>query len=82
MKNISEHDVLRAIESALELPSGSVGLDAEAEDVEGWDSLGHLGILSSLDVLFEGKVADLTTIASATSVPKILAVLRQHSLIK
>ena len=82
MKDISEYDVLRAIESALELPSGSVGLDAEAEDVEGWDSLGHLGILSSLDVLFEGKVADLTTIASATSVPKILAVLRQHSLIK
>ena len=82
MKNISEYDVLHTIESALEINSGSVGLDTEAEDVEGWDSLGHLSILTALDVLFEGKVVNINEIASASSVPTILAVLRQHSLIK
>lgn len=81
MKTITENDVLRAIEVAIEVSSGSVDLETEAEDVENWDSLGHLSILTALDVLFEGKVADIAEIATATSVPKILAALREHSLI-
>ena len=81
MKEISVHDIVTTIEKALEIPSGSVGLDAESEDVEGWDSLGHLSILTALDELFEGKVVEISEIATATSVPKILTVLRNHSLI-
>ena len=81
MNKVSENDVLRAIERAIKAPPGSVGLDTDAENVEGWDSLGHLGILTALDVLFEGKIADIGEIASATSVPKILAALRRHSLV-
>ena len=81
MAEMSEADVLRAIEKALEIPAASVGVDAEAEDVEGWDSVGHLSILMGLDVLFDGKVGGISEMASATSVPSILSVLRQHSLI-
>ncbi len=81
MKKITEDDVLRTIEVALQVRPGSLGLDATAENVEGWDSLGHLSILAALDKIFEGKVADISEIADVNSVSKIFAVLRQHSLI-
>ena len=81
MKKNTEQDVLSSIEQALEIPSKSVGLDAIAEDVEGWDSIGHLSILMALDKLFEGKVAGISEIGEADSIPKILNALRKHSLI-
>ena len=82
MEKISDQGVLRAIESALELDSGSVGLEATAEDLEGWDSLGHLSILAALDLLFGGRVTEIREITTADSIPKILAALRRHSLLE
>ena len=82
MGKFSEQDVLSAIESALELDSRSIDTEAVSEDVEGWDSLGHLSILAALDLLFEGRVTEIDEIATADSVPKILVALRQHSLLE
>jgi len=82
MGKFSEQDVLSAIESALELDSRSKDTEAVSEDVEGWDSLGHLSILAALDLLFEGRVTEIDEIATADSVPKILVALRQHSLLE
>lgn len=81
MSKNTEQDVLSTIETALEIPSGSVALDAIADNVEGWDSIGHLSVLMALDKLFDGKVANINEIAEAYSVPKILEALRKHSLI-
>ncbi len=82
MEKISEQDVLSAIENALELDSGSVGLGATTENLEEWDSLGHLSILAALDLLFGGKVTEIREITTADSIPKILVALRQHSLLE
>jgi acyl carrier protein len=82
MEKISDQDVLRAIESSLELDSGSVGLEATAEGLEGWDSLGHLSILAALDLLFGGRVTEIREITTADSIPKILVALRRHSLLE
>ena len=82
MGKFSEQDVLSAIESALELDSRSIDMEAVSEDVEGWDSIGHLSILAALDSLFEGRVTEIEEIATADSVPKILVALRQHSLLE
>jgi hypothetical protein len=57
-------------------------LEAIAEDVGGWDSLGQLSILAALDVLFNGRVTEISEITTADSIPKILAALRQHSLLE
>jgi acyl carrier protein len=82
MEKISDQVVLRAIESALGLDSGSVDLDATAEDLEGWDSLGHLSILAALDLLFGGRVTEIREITTADSIPKILVALRRYSLLE
>jgi len=81
MSNISQSDVLARIEQALEMKSGLLTENMLAEEVENWDSLGQLNILVALDTLFDGKVASITDMASADSMPKILSILKQHSLV-
>ena len=81
MSKISQSDVIAVIGKALEMKPGSLGDATRAEEVDSWDSLGHLNILVALDKLFDGKIASLTELAEADSMPKILDILRQHSLL-
>jgi len=81
MKKYTEQDVLDVIEKALEAPSGTINLDTVAESVEAWDSIGHLSVLTALDSFFEGKVAGISEMSEADSIPKILDAFRKHSLI-
>lgn len=81
MSNISQSDVIAVIEKALEMKPGSLVEATRAEEVDSWDSLGQLSILVALDKLFDGKIANITDMAEADSMPKILNILRQHSLL-
>lgn len=81
MSKITQADVMSAIEKALELQPGSLAEAARANEIESWDSLGQLSILVALDKLFDGKIAGIAEMAEADSVGKILAILRQNSLL-
>ena len=81
MSNITQSEVIAIIETALEIKSGLLNETTRSEEVENWDSLGQLSILVALDKLFDGKIANLTQMAEADSMPKILDILKQHSLI-
>jgi len=77
----TKEEVISTMESALELEKGSLSLDTHMGGIEQWDSLGHLSILSSLDVLFDGLVASITNISQAKSVGDILNILIENKLI-
>lgn len=81
MQKVSQSDVVTAIEGALEIQPGTLREGALAEEVASWDSLGQLNILVALDMLFDGKIAGIQEMAEANSMPKILTILRQHSLL-
>lgn len=81
MSNITQSEVIAIIETALEIKSGLLNETTRSEEIENWDSLGQLSILVALDKLFDGKIANLTEMAEADSMPKILDILKQHSLI-
>ena len=81
MSKITQSEVIEIIEKALEMKSGLLNETTRSEEVENWDSLGQLSILVALDKLFDGKIANLTQMAEADSMPKILDILKQHSLI-
>lgn len=78
---MNEEKVLKAIQVALDTSEGSISLGSSSQNIELWDSLGHLSVLQELDKLFEGKIASIEEMASADSVEKILALLRKHFLI-
>ena len=59
----------------------SVNDDNSMDNTEEWDSLGHLSILSAIDNALDGKAADLTDLANADSVGKIIKILESNKLI-
>lgn len=81
MSKISVSIVIGAIEQALNIEPGSILDSTRAEQIEAWDSLGHLSILVGLDKLFEGKLGRIGEMADANSVPKILSVLKTNELL-
>ena len=81
MSQITQADVIAVVEDALKMKPGTLGEETRAQEVDRWDSLGQLSILVALDKLFEGKIASVAEMAEADSVPKILDILRQRSLL-
>lgn len=77
----NEQKVIEIIQRSLELRDKMLTLEGSMMNVEEWDSLGHLGILSALDKSFDGKIAPIKEMAAADSVKKILQVLKDNSLI-
>jgi hypothetical protein len=77
----TKDEVILTIENALEMEKGSLNLDTAMGSIEQWDSLGHLSILSSLDVLFDGLIAPISNISQAKSVDEILSILAENKLI-
>ena len=62
------------VASILNLPDGAVGADASMESVSKWDSLAHLNICLAFEERF-GVVLDMETIASSTSVAKLVTLI-------
>ena len=81
MSKIYQSDVIAVIENALELKLGSLGDATRFEDIESWDSLGRLSVLVALDTLFDGKIANISEMAEAKSIPEIINILKVHSLL-
>lgn len=80
MEKASEQVILNIIAEALEVDQ--VGLDSSADNIEAWDSLGHLSVLANLDKALDGKIAGIQEIASAISVKDVIHILKKHSLIE
>lgn len=56
--------------------------DSDSSDnVEEWDSLGHLSILSAIDNALDGKASDISELANADSVGKIIKILENNEFI-
>ena len=81
MSKINENDVLEIIRKALKPEGQMITLDSTSDNVEEWDSLGHLEILVNLDKVFNNKIGQINEMASAGSVKKILQLLKDNSLI-
>ena len=77
----SKDEVISNIEIALELEKGSLNIDTRMGSIEQWDSLGHLTILSSLDILFDGLIGPISNISEAQSVEEILNILIENKLV-
>jgi len=81
MVKISEKKILETIEKALELKKGCLTLNTTRKNEPKWDSLGHISVLSSLDDIFDGRIAGIEEMGTAKSIRKILWILEKNSLV-
>ena len=52
------------------------------DNLDEWDSLGHLSILSAIDQELDGKASKLSALAGATSVSSIIIILEENNLMQ
>jgi acyl carrier protein len=79
MDNISDtKELCLILNSALEIDT--LTFESSMDDIEEWDSLGHLSILAALDSRLDGKIADISALAEASSVVSIFEILTKHKL--
>ena len=81
-KRLNLNSLMRIIEKALNLNKNQVNEESSSSNIEKWDSLGQLSILSKLDDFYDGKIADLPNISKANSVKLIFSELKKNSLIR
>lgn len=67
---MNRDDVLATIEDILEVPRGSVQLDAALDELD-WDSLASISFIAALDQNF-GLRVDPQSLSSATTVEQLL----------
>ena len=78
---VTEQQVIEVIANALNIKSDEITASSSTANVESWDSLGHLSILTALDQRFDGKIAEIGEMAEAESLDKIINLLKSKSLI-
>jgi len=78
---LDDKKVFEAMESALQIEPRSLTLSSSSKNIDEWDSLGQLSILTELDKLFDGKVAEINEMAEADSVESIIYLLKNKGLI-
>lgn len=75
---ITVEQLCSEIASALEVAHGAVNLDTQSVDLEEWDSLGHITILTRLDDLLDNISERLPALAEATSVREMWDLIRSE----
>ncbi len=79
--SVTETEILEIIAKVLNVDANGLTVDSSSDNVDEWDSLGHLGVLVALDKTFDGKLAGIAEMATADSVNKIIQILKNNSFI-
>ena len=77
---LNKEQLLILISKALKIPKKKINMDLKLGELEEWDSLGQLSILSSLDKATKGKTSKISSLAEAYSVKKILSILNKNKI--
>lgn len=78
MAEINESMLLAGIAESLEVDPELISIDTVSSDLEEWDSLGHISIMSFLDKTYGEITERVPDFASATSVREVLELLKSN----
>ena len=77
---ISEKILKNLISKILKVKTEKITLNSGMNNLEQWDSLAHLSILSELDKLSKGKASKIKGLSNATTLGNILKLLKSNKL--
>lgn len=78
---MTEKDLIQLVKKSLKTKQ-KIDINSNSNNVEEWDSVGQLILLSNLDKKLKGATSNISQIATANSVKKILSILKRNKLIK
>ena len=74
-----EQKILNVIAKALDIDVSKISLETTSNDLEEWDSLGHLSLLMELDNNFDNVSEKAPQLASASTVKEIVDAVLEYS---
>ena len=77
---MTKDELFLLIKDALDADN-QIDINASADNIPEWDSLGHLSVLTALDDATDGKASSLSDLRDATSVTKIVSILEAEEII-
>ena len=77
---MTKDELFLLIKDALDADN-EIDINASADNIPEWDSLGHLSVLTALDDATDGKASSLTDLSNATSVTEIVNILEAQEII-
>lgn len=77
---LDKKKLYQIISKSLSLPINSINDKTNNENVEEWDSLGHLTILTAIDNETNGEASKIETLSSCTSVNDLFEILKKNNL--
>ena len=78
---MNEKELISIVKKSLKTKQ-KIDIKSSSRNVEEWDSIAQLVILSNLDKKLKGATTNLSQIATADSVKKIRDVLKKNKLLK
>ena len=78
---MKENKLIQLIKKSLKTKQ-KIDINSKSNNIEEWDSIGHLILLSNLDKKLKGATSNIADIATADSVKKIINILKKNKLIK
>lgn len=79
---LSNDIIISSISKILKINKKKINVNSGSDNIESWDSLAQLSILSELDKKSKGKVFKIQEISIATSVKEIIKILKKNKLLK
>jgi len=79
---ITKKEIFNCVAKALKLNPKKINVDSSSDNLENWDSLCQLNILSELDKKLKGKTFEVDAIANAYSCKKIIQLLKAKKFLK
>jgi len=77
---MNQDDLCILIKEALDADD-NIDINSSSDNIPEWDSLGHLSVLTALDDATGGKASSLSDLSEATSVTKIVDILKSNEII-
>mgnify|MGYP001199382584 CR=1 FL=1 len=74
--------LINIFSKALNISKDKINDDTNNENLDEWDSLGHLAILTAIDNETNGKASKIETLSECTSFSKIFETLKKNKLAK
>ena len=78
---MKKEELIKIIKKSL-MFKGKVDEKSSQKNLEQWDSLGHLSIITALDKATKGKTSKIKALADADSVKKIIDILAKNKILK
>lgn len=76
------NDLFDIVSNSLNVTRENININTNSKNLEEWDSLGHLAILTAIDKATEGKASEIEALASSSSLSEIFEILKKNNIAK